>query len=268
MEKVGHNSVSQPVRPYLRQGSVIPVSKTFALITHSVDKKPEFRVGSRIVVVSQDCDIAHSEEKEPFVELIVAHPAQSSNHVIQNRRNPRKLQISAAGDAPFFELNVNERFRAPKSVLLDEESKAVEVLPEDSLRVMRIWLADRYKRPAFPDEFNNRLGKQRKALDKYYQGHQAVSNIFISTSEEELPPGKHYDAKIILAYEADLLPENIFSVEGDFEEILSLCGIDATVFARAEDDITISELRYYKRLALDYLSPEDAPSTPDVNEIG
>ena len=118
------------------------------------------------ILVSQDCDIAHqSYDVEPFIEFLIAtrRRAADEDKGLQWGKHPRRFQFSMQhqGIVALYEINVNNRYRAPREMLLGglPKGRLNAKLTEAICR----WVAKRYTRPAFPDEFNRR---SRTARDK------------------------------------------------------------------------------------------------------
>ena len=246
----------------LRQGDIVVQENTNSLIASSIDRKPEITsTDIAIIVISQDCDIISS--KEQYIELIAGFISSQEQKMIQNRKNPRKLQISFLSN--LIVLDINDRFRIKKTIFptLNISSNKIN---DQNLFILRRWLADRYKRPAFPNEFNNRLNKQGKKLISFYKKNSTISMILVKTEDDELPEKVLYHAEVILVYPT--LPVEEIQITGEFEEILMKCNIEATVEPMPEDDVTLPILKKYKCLSLDHLSLNGEPSSPDVSELG
>ena len=124
-----------------------------------------------LILISQDCDIVHKRyEVEPFIEFLVANriEATSKNKGLQWGKHPRRFQFSVLqqGGNSLFEIDINDRYRAPRQILLAG-------LPEQRLdakltEAIGRWVAKRYTRAAFPDEFNRRTDAARDQLGKVW----------------------------------------------------------------------------------------------------
>jgi hypothetical protein len=256
-----------------RQGDIISVQATNGLLGAAIDQQPSAEQ-TRLVVLSQDCDLVADIGKEPFVELIGATLVGKPDPSRQNGRNPRSLDLLVAG-APRTTLrfSIHDRFRVPKRALQAIRPAVDVVLADDERCTLRRWVARRYTRAAFPDALNRRLDSQRKALDRLFKsdGAKLVTAIFVATSEEELAVGMAYDLKVRITAAMPVWNNSdaqrlLARFEQELSDVLSGCDGVALVEGietMPEDDFTIGLLRVYKRLDVDYRSlPEDADASP------
>jgi hypothetical protein len=139
-----------------RQGSVLPesVARDLGLITGDADMRCA-------VVVSHDCDIVNSVH-EADLEVIVGTIVSEANGSLTGGKNSRKLHLSwiYRAKAQQVELCATDKRRLPKSALNAVLPDAGYSLEPQNLVTLRYWLAARYNRAAFPDEFNARLQKK------------------------------------------------------------------------------------------------------------
>jgi hypothetical protein len=119
-----------------------------------------------VVVATHDCDLAQDPHFEPRVEVVVGCLAAKDGNCT-HAKNARKLHIEFAGDAPFW-----AEFEATAKVSIDK-LKLNEYSPRSDFRlssedhaVLQMWLASRYRRSAFADEFERRLTKETKLAEK------------------------------------------------------------------------------------------------------
>lgn len=121
--------------------------------------------GHRVVVITHDCDLPH--ESESCVEVIVAAVVVQDpkpDPQLSYAKNPRRLHLpyQGADNAQLIlELRHVDRRSVPKG---DFAERAVKdhgfLLPVETKRVLKQWLAARYGRPAFPNAFEQRLRKR------------------------------------------------------------------------------------------------------------
>ena len=118
--------------------------------------------GRRGVVITHDCDLPH--EGESFVEVIVAEQVIKPDPQLSYAKNPRRLHLTyeGAGAAPLI---LERRHGDRRSVSkVDFAELAVRDgspwLPGESKRALKLWLAARYGRPAFPNKLEERLRKR------------------------------------------------------------------------------------------------------------
>lgn len=117
------------------------------------------------VVISHDCDIAQSPEVEPTVEIIIGRYIERPDGNLTHGKNPRRLHIKCEGEERrWIELTANRRSLLlkesddPKVPALVSHVPAERHLLEGLARTtLQVWLAARYRRSAFADEFDKRL---------------------------------------------------------------------------------------------------------------
>ncbi|MBK7117135.1 MAG: hypothetical protein IPH71_14130 [Proteobacteria bacterium] len=154
-------------------------------------------------------------------------------------------------------------------------------LDEKNLLTLRFWLAARYNRAAFPDEFNNRLGttKVGDEIVKILKPlGSLVTGIYIRLdTQEELPadnPALPYRASLFLAFEPGDEPlDNAEKADAAANAIAEAFGnrcFDKTTeqwswielrdcVGISEDDLTVSEAKRLQQLSLEYLSLRSDP---------
>ena len=258
-----------------RQGSVLPDALAQRLIGQGVLSRSEWP--QKLVVASHDCDVTNrSFEAEPTVELLCAAVLGVSEK--DGRyfwgKNPRHYQVERklAGDRSIWQFSIQDRVWLPRQRLLDSEPDAALALPSDDMRRVALWLARRYRRPAFPDTFVERTreatAKIRKPLKS--QG-DLLTAVFLFGVDEELPSETPYEIIMYGSMRAEdwsdpnaracaqtLLDE----IEGAFGESH---GVDVReCLLRSEADISLDDIRLLKRWNFDDLTirgqePSDLP---------
>jgi hypothetical protein len=250
-----------------RQGDFVPVSKTAAVLNASIDRQPtESTDGMRLVVLTQDCDLVRPVEKEPYVELIAGHFVAQEDKLCLNGRNPRTLQLPF--ESVWLDFRIHDRFRADKSALAGFPPDAGCALSETHRGVLRQWIARRYLRAPFPDEFIRRLERHGRQIDRLLRGTSArrVSCIYIAGADAELGVNTPYRIKVLITV-PDPRSDNV-DFEKDLESCLRGCpGIQVVdIVSHDENDVTIGMLRSYKRLDVDYRSLPDDDSMEKPSE--
>ena len=187
----------RPPDPSWRQGSLIGY-KLIAPIADTLGLREAIPEDALIVLISQDCDIVHdSYEAEPFIEFLVAtrRPPADENKGLEFGKHPRRLQFKLIRDegAELLEINVQDKYRVRREILLGgvAEGKLDTRLTE----VIARWIAKRYTRAAFPDEFNERCRAAREKLsDLFKKQGDLITGVYIRLEPEdvELPKGHEY----------------------------------------------------------------------------
>jgi hypothetical protein len=244
--------------PAWRQCALLPEGYCQTLIEASVDLKPVFHPGKTVLcIISQDCDIASVECKEPYVDVIAGDRIDRASSEYLNTRNPRCLHLLA--ETAVISFSIHDKFRIPKEALAGVIQDEAMQLPSDQRDILRRWVGRRYLRAAFPGAFNKRLATGTlKELEKTPVADD-VSVILVWTTDDELPEGTDYHAKVIVGIKDGLSEERKDAIEKAFETALSPAGIVIDdIRLSDEDDITYRNLRTYKRLEKDYRSLPEA----------
>ncbi|WP_192983354.1 hypothetical protein [Pseudomonas sp. EggHat1] len=138
------------------------------------------------VIASHDCDLAQPPDTEPFVEVVLGtflDGAPNGNYT--NCKNLRRLHVgfSATGEEVHVEIDTNRRALIPKDAVDNPRHGLSEHLPSPSHRmtnrehgVFQRWLAARYRRAAFPDEFDRRLKEETKIAEKLAKAFKDTGN--------------------------------------------------------------------------------------------
>lgn len=197
-----------------RQGHLLPLEAIQALNLTS-NGNPAETVG---VVISHDCDLARSADKEPDVELVVGRIIEKPNGTFLHAKSSRILHARYCGSKDIWvELIASDRVRIPKEgtapSLADFSPRTDVRLTEDAFVVLQDWLAARYRRSAFPTEFDRRLDKETglaerlvKLLERDDAGH-AVLGLYFDLDEgamlERSGQDDLYSLKIVVLYPSD-----------------------------------------------------------------
>src|SRR5262249_28922819 len=227
-----------------------------------------------LVLISQDCDIAHSSyEAEPYVELLVARPMSSEqcDGGLFHGKNPRRLQfaVTVEGRSQLYMTSIHEKMRLDWQVLLKGLPDSRVQLDAATVDLLARWTAKRYTRPAFPDAFNERCRPAAKRVSARLKAKgDLITGLFLQLSSyEELPREQEYQGIL----RATTLPETCddpeqekaaLSLLADIEKALIDCDGVAVVEAAldSERDLSLYELRFVRRWDYDFLSyREDTP---------
>lgn len=260
-----------------RQGSIIAGTDAHRLLRSAIDYVRERdQSGFCLIVVSQDCDLVARSDVEPYVELVLCTNAEGPQSLHRHGRNPRWLQIQLIGagdDRDWFDVSIHDRFRVSKEVLVSASQDEALRLETQDARALTRWLAKRYTRPAFPDAFNRRLQVVDKRLEALFKSNmgRVVTGIYLHVAEAEFPEGTPYEIVVRATASAECWQKKETSnlLQG-FEErlaaILDDCpGIDILeddISVLPEDDLTVADLRSFKRLDRDYRSLAEESDTP------
>lgn len=264
-----------------RQGHVLTPEGASALGLVS-DRGPE---NTYVVVVSHDCDIACSDEREPFVEVIVGFRIDrlgGDTHAKTARR--LHLAFRSGGAEVPVELNVVAKVSCPKGAVLQFSPSADMALSPESLVTLQYWLASRYHRAAFADEFENRLKARPGRLDRKIAtalddaGKHILAVFFDVDEGQEVKrdgPNDVYMLRVTILYDSSEDEPAAYkaaqaaaaTIEDAFEQAFFADGrwrnIQLLSCEPISDSVmTVAQSRVLKRWRLDHMSLEEEPQQP------
>ena len=267
-----------------RQGSIARPADTRALLAASVDRVPEPGESVvRLVAVTQDCDLVQEPDIEPFVEFIVCRETPAVEPLYRHGRNPRLLHLQTVGEAgpgPRLHISIHDRFRVGKETLTGTAVDAELRLDPSDARLLGRWIAKRYTRPAFPDAFNARLVAVDGRLERLHKSREGeiVTGVFLDVADDENADDVAYEIAVRItarteAWDDEATLAALSRFEERFSTILDDCPgfviTDDDIQTLPEDDLTLADLRRFRRLDRDYRSlPERAGVEPPADGGG
>jgi len=255
-----------------RQGSIVrgeDLGRLQPLLAQGLESFSNERVA---VVVSQSCDLTHPVlDDEPHAELLVGRLAgvcadASLRGNLTYGKNPRALCLPLqrrAVEPVWMECRAHAR------VLLAREHLA-ELVPDDEhfmlredAQILARWLAQRYQRVAFPDEFNAMLADAEKKRKKLHLRLAAdISGLFVELSpDRDLLREEQYRVNV-LALVPDHRASALENVQRGVQDLVSFfleAGMDAQGAAVLESDISYGVVRRFRPFPLDHLSLRENP---------
>lgn len=137
-----------------RQGHVLPDegAKALGLLSDAANAEVA-------IVVSHDCDLAQDPSVEPSVEVIIGRRIGAVDGNFSYAKNARRLHLTFSGGSERIIAEVIARFKISikKEQLVKYEPVNTTKLTAAEHTILQRWLASRYRREAFPDEFDKRL---------------------------------------------------------------------------------------------------------------
>ncbi|AOE87974.1 hypothetical protein [Pseudomonas sp. TCU-HL1] len=276
-----------------RQGSLLQPDtiRELELATHL----PPEKVAA--VVATHDCDLAQLPDSEPVVEVVlgtILDGAPNGNYT--NCKNLRRLHVgcTATGEEIHVEIDANKRVFIPKEVVEDPRRglSAHSPVPSHKMTarehsVFQRWLAARYRRSAFPDEFDRRLKSETKVAEKLAKafkdsGNHIVAVFFdVDGGVENARDGADdpYELLITLLYATDVDPaaaeaaaiataeiiQSIFDggcriKKGDSEgwHWIELVGIEVM----SDEALSYAQSQLLKKWQADHISLRTEPAQP------
>jgi len=232
----------------------------------------------RVIVIAHDCDLPH--ESELCVEVIVAEMVVKEDPQLSYAKNPRRLHLAYEGinTAPLIlELRHGDRHSVPKADFAERAVKDHSLaLPVDAKRVLKQWLAARYGRPAFPNEFEKRLRKgkvERKIAKILEPDAKYLVGLFFDLGEQrstEAVEGEPYALSVSVVYDANeggadargaaervaMQLRELFENTYGKPDVATEIALDACE-AVADTYLTLADLRRVDQWRLEYISLRD-----------
>lgn len=263
-----------------RQGDLLTCEAAAALgLVGAADQE------RRVIVITHDCDLPHDSElcvEFIVAELVVKDPKPDPQ--LSYAKNPRRLHLAYEGTdaAPLIlELRHGDRRSVPKG---DFAERAVKdnshALPVDAKRALKQWLAARYGRPAFPNEFEERLRKRsgkrtvEQQIAKILEADaKYLVGLFFDLGEQrgaEAVKGEPYALSVSVVYDAAeggseargaaervaAKLRELFETAYGKPDIATEIALDACE-AVADTRLTLADLRRVDQWRLEYISLRD-----------
>ena len=242
------------------------------------------------IVATHDCDLAQQPAGEPRIEVVVGCVAAEKDGNCTYAKNARKLHVEFEGDDACW-----AEFEATAKVFIDKLTlnpfvprSDVRLKPENHA-IFQMWLASRYRRSAFADEFERRLTskavKLHEKIAKAVKPHgNLIAGVFFDVDEgEEVAhhgPDDTYILDIIILHAADpdfflaekaanaaakaiktAFVEKLFKPTNAWQHIeLRSCE------AVSESVLTYQQFRQLKRWRLEHISLAANPQQPVLAE--
>ena len=242
-----------------------------------------------VVVISHDCDLAASPDKEPEVEVIVGRLIEKADGNFTHAKTPRVLHIefATAEGTKCVELVATRKTRISKGDFADHAPRPQFNLGPAQQSVLQRWLGARYRRAAFPDAFERRLDKSGadRRLSKILKPvGEHIRGIFFDVDDgndaQREEPEDTYALAIVLVYtsqphghesEAAALKvqeqieaafkESFFNKNKSWREIeLVECMV------MSDEALTYAQSLMLKQWRLEHLSLREGPHDPMMQE--
>ena len=260
-----------------RQGMVVQLSDNAGIFKFIGLRHIEDLI---LIIASQSCDIANNNiEVDPYIEFSIARRIQNLNGSFTHNKNPRVLHAnlqSYTENTDFahvqpIEIKAFEKHCAPKEYFANLSPNTDILLNAMDLEAYVSWLASRYSRPALPTEFNNRIATAdpKDKLRKKAKGtNTALSGIYVEiTPDTEILPDQNYSVNLLGLVSAGFVGDLATTKESleAYAEVMRQAGMDVTVALRKENEVSIADIKRFKRFYYDDLSfKTQAPLPPEV----
>ncbi len=244
-----------------RQGSILPNSMVADLVARGL--LPRQSDEGIWCVLTQDCDLVHHDiSSEPKIEVIFARRVDKPDKGYTWSKNARELHLRDESIERSLAFHTRDRITIPRLQLCNYQPHC-DSLDRESIKLLARWIARKYFRAAFPNKFNDRIGKKTeekiKKLLQSSPGH--FQEIHIQITHEELADNQDYHA-IILCIAADEASENEENYEATVElgkkfcSLLNGCkGIRVKKCeVRSRDEVTLEDLDLMQRWDFDSIT--------------
>lgn len=246
-----------------RQGVIVEGSQMKEVLSHVVESYPWINDADALVLFSQDCDLLNpSLENEPFAEFFCSKSIAKVDSSLAYGKNPRKLHLTLHKSKSLC-LSINHRIRINRALLANLPLKNdPQRLSESELTNLLPWLSKKYSRPAFPDRFNDLLGKisgldkKLKTLNDSFVRIKSLFFYIVPNTEIEYDQSYSLQVKVLLVGESfDGGEEEKDLISEELEYILSVDKICVSNISCAfENEMTLYELSFYKEWDKEYIS--------------
>jgi len=252
-----------------RQGSIL----TDGLVTELAEKsllRDLDKTNGKWVVLSHDCDVTnHSLTLEPNVEVIfgamIDEDQRDGNKELG--KSGRVLQSAGSvvdGVETRLEFSIHDRICFARDLLLNHRPSDLTLKIETVYR-LAAWVAKRYTRRGFADDFNARVRPCVKKLPKKFKKNgDVVSAIYLLVDDDEKPVNEAYEIEVWVVMRTedykDLTKRDqatglLNDLESAFE---SATGIDIKgTDVKSEQDVSLDDIRVMKRWDFDDLTLKD-----------
>jgi hypothetical protein len=242
-----------------------------------------------VIVATHDCDLTQLPDREPLIEVVVGRRVKKLEGNFTHAKNSRTLHIEFDSNEPLLaEFSSVEKRTIPKNVLVDYVPEPNTMLSPTVKATFQMWLASRYRRSAFPDEFENRL-KEAKLHEKISKTVKPLGNIitavFFDVDEGRevvrTEPDDIYGLDIILLYATEpdfdaaekaadsakdtikqAFKEKLQDPQSGSWKYIELRYIDAI----SEEALSYRQAKVWKKWSLDYISLGADPQQPVLAE--
>jgi hypothetical protein len=252
----------------LQQGSVLTKEDAFELgLINSKD------CNNRAIIISHDCDLANNAE---YIEFIIGTLIHTPDPLRQHAHHPRQLHLTFDLTEPFhIELDYYSKKIIEKNKVTVKVAKT-HVISEHGKQVLKQWLAAGYGRPAFPNEFEKRLRKVRKKIEKTLNPESKyIYGLFFDLGKDrtvELDSEEAYFLSIYVIYDASQVGSAAREVgervaaklQEFFEKTYGMADSTREIalekcIAIADTHITLADIRKIDQWRLEYTSLKNDP---------
>lgn len=248
-----------------RQGSFVKPESVEKLLG-DIDSMFTISVNDLLIVASQSCDVASSQEEYIELSIVRLLPAGEFSKQYSHNRHPRTLHIEANSNSSdekiILELKAHEKIQIKKSLLEEFEPNNSIYFLEENLNLYVDWLAGRYKRPALPTKFDqliassDKKGKRKKIAKR---ANDYLAGIYVEIyPNRDITDDETYSVNLLGIASNDQSIISATDALNNYADILKDAGMDvSTPKVVTEFQVSVGTLRQYQRINFDYLSYEE-----------
>lgn len=277
MKRSAMSSASRNITEW-RQGHVLEdeAVKEFGLVSSA---GPNNTV---VIVVSHDCDITADAAREPMVEVVVGRRIDRLG-ADANAKTARRLHLPFHCDGTEIpvEFEITSKTALKKEAFLAARPRADMTLSAKGRVTLQYWLAARYHRAAFPEEFERRLkAKPGKLNDRIVTAMEKAGQHVLAVyfdldngeAQERNGVDDVYELRITLLYDSEkdeeaahaAAQEAADAIEKAFESALCLNGKwrDICLLScdtASDNAMSVAASRMLKQWPLNHMSLKDDP---------
>lgn len=259
----------------VKQENVLDILNIFG----DADLISDFR-NIALIVASGSCDVANPGD--PYIEFSVARYRDNVSGNYNFNKNPRtlhcKLESSMTNDF-CIEMQAHEKISITKSKITEGIRADPGVKFSDQELFFYVeWLSGRYKRPAFPSEFDNRINNEWNK-DKRKKESSRVSEKVMGIYARVFPDAEigaddkyAVDLLAIIVPDLDKDGEDYAKIENlldKYKKVMEKVKMDVgPIKILPESKIALSTFKQYKRFNMDTLSYKENHPLPSEYGMG
>lgn len=233
-----------------RQGHLLDSDAVAVLgLRHSVEPQRTL-----VIVASHDCDLTQHPDGEPVVDVVIGRLLVDKDGTYTHAKSARKLHLEFAGTSAFWgEFEATAKVTIDKWPLSEFKPRADATLSPENQATFQMWLASRYRRSAFPDEFERRITREAKLHDKIAKAvkphGELISGVFFDVDGgievSRVGPDDTYTLDITILHQA----------EPDFDAAEKAAGAAAKAIEKAFKDKLFAPTKTWQHIELRSCEP-------------
>ncbi|WP_396215683.1 hypothetical protein [Gemmatimonas sp.] len=186
------------------QGSVVDAETLRVLAELGLLARQPPRENAIGVILTQSCDIVNgSYDAEPEVELWLAHVTDRPEPQYFALKNPRRLHLEANTPTGACHLEINGHLRTsmPRWTLEALRPDTILFLAKPHVDLLLDFLVNRFRRPAFPNAFNQRRTSAIRKIETTLKRHaKEIYRLYVklNTFDELVNDGAQYVVELYL----------------------------------------------------------------------